>query len=158
MGGDIADRWFRGRLRLLLLACYTVLVANFLWLIASMPSPFFPNVHCDYATLAVCISSTGLFAGASMPPTLELLAEVAYPVSEGTTGQLSSLVVQLAFVMMTAAVPMIAPDAVNTCIACVALISGLCLLPVRETTTRKDVIEPVLHEGPGRSDESDSTV
>jgi hypothetical protein len=38
---------------------------------------------------------TGVFAGATAGPTLELLAEVSYPVPEGTTANLQMLVNQV---------------------------------------------------------------
>ena len=41
------------------------------------------------------ITLTGVFAGAAMPPALELLAESAYPVPEGTSANVVMLFYQV---------------------------------------------------------------
>ena len=48
-----------------------------------------------------------------MPLTLELLAEASHPVSEGTTGNITGLLMQLSQMAMVAIVPVIRPDLIN---------------------------------------------
>jgi hypothetical protein len=137
VGGELGDRFFVGRLKTLLLVLFALLVGNFIFLIAIMPSPLYPEKSsCDYTVLVAVVSMTGLFAGAIVPPALELLADVAFPVSEGTTANLAQLLTQGVCVVFTAAVPGIAPEWVNTVMGGIIVACGVCMFPVANSAAR----------------------
>ena len=123
---------------MLLLLCYALAVLNFTVLIAMLPSPFAPNSSwaAPYPVLIICITTTGLWAGAAVTVTLEMMAEVAYPVSEGTTANLFYIIGNLSAVLVTALMPVIPGDTVNTTMGAILLLFGLSVLPVVEVSRR----------------------
>lgn len=82
--GQVADRCFVRRLKTLLIGVLSAATITFVastlcihWLSST--------VAWSYWVTTIVVTVTGLFAGATMPLILELLAETAFPVPEGTT-------------------------------------------------------------------------
>ena len=82
------------------------------------------------------ITCTGLFAGATMPITLELLAEVSYPVSEGISGNVVALIMQVPAAILIAIVPIVRADVFNTIMGACFFGCALLVVPVKEVYAR----------------------
>lgn len=153
LSGELADRYFAGQLKSMLVFVYAASVANFALLLVLMPSPLKPllpgsaAIDTSYSAVAVAVTMTGLFTGATMPPSLELLAEVAFPVSEGTTANVTQLLVMVSHVAITAALPLLPSDVCNSVMGGVALLCALCMVLVKNSNARR--------EAKARAEESD---
>ena len=140
-GGEVADRLFARKLKRLLLILYTCSAVSFGWLLLSLPCPFVPAswlMTPDFTKLVVCISLTGIFAGASAPVCLELLAEVSYPVAEGVTGNVVCLLMQIAAVFIVAVTPVVNPTAISPIMAGTYLAFASLAIMATEVYLRKD--------------------
>jgi hypothetical protein len=88
---------------------------------------------------------TGIFAGATMPLTLELLAESSYPVSEGVTGNTAAFVMQFPATALVAIVggspPVVRADLVNLLMGVCFLCCLLLVIPVKESNKRRAAAE-----------------
>ena len=140
LGGELGDRCFQGRLKYLLIIAFASGMANFAVLIWALPSPFSEDRPgwSSHALVMALVTSTGIFAGATTSPALELLAEVSYPVSEGTTANLSMLLNQLAAVASVAIGPAVRPASVDTIMGAIFVFCGLALLPIDESSRRRE--------------------
>jgi hypothetical protein len=129
LSGTLGDGYFRGRLRTMLVLVYGAALANFAVLMFVMESPLSPLLpstgRSSYVVVAAAISMTGLFVGATMPPSLELLAEVSFPVSEGTTANMVQALNMISLVLTTAVLPLLPPDYCNSFMAGTVLFCAL---------------------------------
>jgi len=103
-----------------------------------MPGSRLQACYCTVLVLVVLISFA---VGGSMPPLLELMAEVAYPASEGITANGVILLTQLACLVVPAILPSLpAAAAFQWCNLIVLMTMALCFvltLPVEQTYRRR---------------------
>jgi MFS family permease len=145
VAGALADRYFVRRLKRLLLITLLALLANFALICFSMPPPpIFLNhqkpegVHFGPAgpSLAIlAVTTSGLFAGASVVPAMELLAEAQY-FSEGTSANLTMLLIQFFAVVNTALVNVFAAAAMHLVMIFSCLVCVLITMQFRESYAR----------------------
>jgi MFS family permease len=137
LSGEIGDRYFAGRLQPMLMLVYGAAVANFAVLLFVMPSPFSQTIGAGYGAVATAISTTGFFVGATMPPSLELLAEVAYPVSEGTTANLVQALNMISLTSLTAVLPLVPSDYCNAVVGGTVMFCAMCSGLVRKSSSNR---------------------
>ena len=105
----LADRYFVRNLKLLMLLCFLALGLTFGFIIFTMPPPPFLNSGTsvgvrfgpggEYLSL-FAVSLSGLFAGMTATPALELLAE-AQTLSEGASANLVMFGIQIFAIIVT---------------------------------------------------------
>ena len=91
--GAIADRFLRRRLKWLLVASYACSFFFFAWLTMQFSAAGHPAVlPGTFATAFTAVCLSGIFQGACDPLSYELAAELTYPVPEGTSAGVLTLI------------------------------------------------------------------
>jgi len=85
-GGEIGDRLFKGRFKLLLALLIAAAVLTMAWFDLTIPElgAQEPIIASSFGGQLVAIALAGLFMGCTAPLFLELGAEVSHPIPEGT--------------------------------------------------------------------------
>lgn len=140
LAADVADRHFPRRLKALLQACLACALATFVWLGASMASPWSwkPLLPWSATTVAPAIGLGGFFVGATMPVGLELAAELTHPVPEGTSANFVMLLIQILGIVFLSVASAIASSAINVVLVAVVLSCLVVVSGVREVYLRQE--------------------
>lgn len=152
ISGDICERLFykRHRAYLVLTLLLTAISVISLWII--IPSKFSPsnvaswlglrNRNICYWSVFASVVSVGISSGLLTPPILELLAEISYPVPEGTTANAVMLLTELLCIPIPALIPIVPPGeelTVSTLVLMAALVLCFVLvIPVRAEYKRRN--------------------
>ena len=149
LAGWLADRYFQRRLRRLLAGCTLFLGATFAVVCALTPPPPWtvvaqqPPRRANWP-VALAVTLTGLFAGGTYTPAIELLAEASYPTSEGVSANLVIFLMQPLASANTALASVLSPQAMNVVMLAVTAASLASTAWVQEVYLR-------LEAGPHRS-------
>jgi FLVCR family MFS transporter len=138
LGGELADRFMRGRLKGCLLLLLFLTTGSFIAFGLTIPSVVSaaPLIPPSYNTLMALLSVNGLVTGATAPMFLELAAEVTYPIPEGSSGNLVGLFINAWHILGFGLFPYISPQAVNLFMAVVYVLCLLLMVPVAEKYLR----------------------
>jgi Na+/melibiose symporter-like transporter len=102
--GPIAERWWEGHYKTLLVILYTCATVCFTWFTIALPTPspmfddtkFVRDVRdSGFHMLNIPVILTGVFQGAMVPLVYELSAEICFPMSDGTSAGIYQLFVNL---------------------------------------------------------------
>lgn len=114
MTAAAAKCWFLRNLKLVIAASFLLSGIASAALFLLLPSPVGPGFgvavmersarHCYWVVTGLVVLLS-FAVGASMPPLLELMAEVAFPVNEGTAANFWVLLVEIACLLVPAALP-----------------------------------------------------
>eukprot|EP01116_Phalansterium_solitarium_P018223 TRINITY_DN4755_c0_g2_i1.p1 TRINITY_DN4755_c0_g2~~TRINITY_DN4755_c0_g2_i1.p1 ORF type:complete len:476 (+),score=196.57 TRINITY_DN4755_c0_g2_i1:97-1524(+) len=125
--GRLGDTVFKGRFKLLLILMYSMCTASFVYLTLSLPSLFSPKALLPTNRWVVLVACTcaGLFQGAAGPLFYEFAAELTYPVPEGTTAGLITMmnnVACLAVIGVSPYIPLLWLNCVMTIAVAIATV------------------------------------
>jgi len=81
----------------------------------------------------------GLFLGSTNPLFYELSAEMTFPVAEGSSAGVLTLLNNMAAIVVLFATPYFNPNSINTIVTISIICSGILLLLVREEYRRADL-------------------
>ena len=115
VAGVVADRFFARQLKRLLCIALAACIACFCWVVLLWPSSWQGALKLpdSWANELVAVILAGAFSGVGLPVAMELLAEISYPVGEGTTGGAVMLLAQITATIFTALVPVLPPPALH---------------------------------------------
>lgn len=138
VGGEIADRFFHRKFKVLLVALLALTVGTFALFGASVPSVLAPRplIGASYSFEMLAICMHGFFCGSSAPVFMELAADVSYPVPEGTSANLISLVINFAHSTGFFFFPYLSPLLINPICLGIYVVAALVFLPTREAYLR----------------------
>ena len=148
----LADRYFVRNLKLLMLLCFLALGLTFGFIIFTMPPPPFLNSGTsagvrfgpggEYLSL-FAVSLSGLFAGMTATPALELLAE-AQTLSEGASANLVMFGIQIFAIIVTYLTNVLATQGLSVVLCVSVFCCIVVLLFVKEVYLRLDSAASVL--------------
>ncbi|ETO18574.1 hypothetical protein RFI_18691 [Reticulomyxa filosa] len=110
--GPISDQWFRRKLKKLLIILFFAAITSFAITFITIPSPWWTygepieKLQGDgqrdsrFGIVLVCVVLIGFFSGGIVPVFFEIVAELSYPVSEGTSGMCLVFVNNIASLMI----------------------------------------------------------
>eukprot|EP00729_Bicosta_minor_P002670 gene2670-34001_t len=145
-GGELGDRCFANKLKLLLVICISLGAATFLFIVLLIPPGFMCNPcipinnsgpDAVYALLLGFSFTSGACLGGTMPISLELLAATAYPAAEGITANASLFLTQLFCFALTALVPIWSAQVVTFAVLATAVACLLLTLIARPSNNRR---------------------
>ena len=148
VAAEISERYFARNLKGVISACFLSSGLLSLALFLLLPSSFSGGVPAMqssavacYRTVLVLVTLISFAIGGSMPPLLELMAEVAYPASEGITANGVILLTQIACLTIPAILPLL-PEAAafQWCNLIVLITMGLCFaltMPIKQVYRRR---------------------
>lgn len=135
----VCDTLLRRRFKRVILMGFLLSLAAFLWFTLSLPvGPYAALLPHPLWMLGIAIVLAGLFLGGITPLFYELGAELTFPVSEGTSAGLLTLMLNLGALIFLAAGAYIDPMWMNlimTSVVCVCLVMTVF---VREKYVRSD--------------------
>ena len=160
LAGVVADRCFSRRLLKLLQLCLLVAMLAFVPVVALQPPPPWTTATepesetpPSLAVYVPCVVIGGAALGATMPISLELLAEIGYPLPPGVSANMVVPLVQIMSAMNTAFVPVLSPPAMSVVMLISVFACTVLLLPVHEVYRRSDPersglrdVEPIIAE------------
>ena len=160
LAGVVADRYFPRRLLKLLQLCLLVAMLAFVPVVALQPPPPWTTATepesetpPSLAVYVPCVVIGGAALGATMPISLELLAEIGYPLPPGVSANMVVPFVQIMSTMNTALVPVLSPPAMSVVMLISVFACTVLLLPVHEVYRRSDPersglrdVEPIIAE------------
>lgn len=113
--GVVADRLFPRRFKTLLLFLFIFAIVCFVWFTASLPTPFSPHpfLPSSIAVLCAATSLAGFFLGGTNPIFYEMGAELTYPVPEGTSAGVLTLLNNIGCLIFLFAGSVIPPSWIN---------------------------------------------
>jgi len=121
------------------MACLACALLTFVWLGASMASPWSWRPLLPWTlTVAPAIGLGGFFVGATMPVGLELAAELTHPVPEGTSANFVMLLIQVLGIVFLTVASAIASSAINVVLVAVVLSCLVVVSGVREVYLRQE--------------------
>ena len=145
-GGELGDRCFANKLKLLLVICISLGAATFLFIVLLIPPGFMCNPcipinnsgpDAVYALLLGFSFTSGACLGGTMPISLELLAATAYPAAEGITANASLFLTQLFCFALTALVLIWSAQVVTFAVLATAVACLLLTLIARPSNNRR---------------------
>lgn len=147
--GEMADRYFIGRLKRLLQMWLVLAVLVYTALALALPIGRYQaalTLECDGRAIDRVIIAgaalAGSIVGSIMPPLLEMLAEVSYPAMEGVTANAVLLVMQIGCLPLPFLVPALARPAEQLQAANWAML-GLCAAALALVTlAREEYLRP----------------
>jgi len=139
--GILGDSLFKRRFKLLLILLFFLCSLTFIWFTLSLPSPFANKSLIPQNEISIIASITiaGLFLGSTNPLFYELSAEMTYPVAEGSSAGLLTLMNNIACVIVLAIGPYINANWINTMVTISIIGCSLLLLPVRAEYRRSNL-------------------
>ena len=141
--GPAAERWFRCRLKRLLLLLFQAQVVLFAGLTLSLPmfgSPP-PLGNASAGWLLFLVGSAAACLGASSPLFIELGAEISYPASEGISAGLVSATINLAGLLLLACLDHVPSDWLSGMVTLITVLCAAMFAPIREEYLRTDFDE-----------------
>lgn len=138
--GFIADRWFRRKLKQLLLYTFLLGTVTYVWFSVQLASPLSTTalIASNHASIIGASLLTGFFQGACDPLFYELAAEVTYPLPEGVSAGLITFVYNAAALIMLFVAPVISNIWMNTMMTLAMVLSMLLTLCVKQRYLRSD--------------------
>lgn len=131
--GELGDRVFRRRFKLLILLLLLAALASFAWLCLMLPTNFAPQppLRVGFSVVLLAVSLTGWFTGATNPICMELCAEMTYPLPEGISGNLILFVTQVCAIFFLFVVPLLSPLVATPMTMGIVALCVLLLIPVK---------------------------
>eukprot|EP00048_Salpingoeca_helianthica_P019895 m.246035 g.246035 ORF g.246035 m.246035 type:complete len:468 (-) comp40654_c0_seq1:22-1425(-) len=125
--GLVGDKFFVGRLKILLVLSYFFSALFFLLFALSTCNPYTdpPLLPSAPALMVILLVAAGFFQSACDPLFYEMAAEISYPMPEGTSAGFIALLFNVATLVMLFVAPVIAMNLVNTIMTLTMLLGGL---------------------------------
>jgi len=139
--GILGDSIFKRKFKLMLVTLFFLCSLTLVWFTISLPSLIsrHPLIRNNEGTIITSITLAGLFLGSTNPLFYELSAEMTYPVTEGSSAGILTLVNNLACVIVLGIGPFINVNWINTLVVISIIGCGILLLPIKEEYRRSDV-------------------
>eukprot|EP01119_Soliformovum_irregulare_P010322 TRINITY_DN2538_c0_g1_i3.p1 TRINITY_DN2538_c0_g1~~TRINITY_DN2538_c0_g1_i3.p1 ORF type:complete len:459 (-),score=116.12 TRINITY_DN2538_c0_g1_i3:32-1408(-) len=138
--GILGDTLFKRKFKWVILVLLFLSTVLCLFFTLSLPSFFstHPLIPNSYWSIVLSIIFAGLFVGSAAPLFLELGAEITFPISEGSSAAVITLVNNLASLLLLIVGPLINRNWINFIAAVCIGASTLATFFVRESYKRKD--------------------
>lgn len=127
----------------MLVVLFLLSTSFFVWFALSLPSVFSsePVIPVWEATLFISIIGGGFFLGAANPLFYELAVELTYPISEGTSAGLLTLINNIGCLLFFGVTPVISAEWINILMVATVFLSAVIMIfiPIVYKRSERDV-------------------